>query len=171
MVSRIAKAALVAAVGCYLALVVFNNLTDYGSNYAFVHHVLAMDSTFPGNGGLWRALPWPWAAHLFYMTIITWEAAAGALVMAGAWRLWQRRHDGARSFNDAKQLAIAGLTVNLLQWLFAFLAVGGEWFLMWQSEAWNASDDAGRMFAIVGIILLFVNARDEELNAVIAPEA
>jgi predicted small integral membrane protein len=164
MVGRIAKAALVAAVGLYLALVVFNNLTDYGSNYAFVHHVLAMDTTFPGNGGMWRALPWPWAAHALYATIIAWEAAACLLALAGAWRLWQHRRDEANAFNNAKQLAIAGLTLNLLQWLVVFLAVGGEWFLMWQSTEWNASDDAGRMFAIVGITLLFVNARDEELG-------
>ena len=162
MFGRIAKTALIAAVGFYLALVVFNNLTDYGSNYAFVHHVLAMDTTFPGNGGMWRALSSPMMAHLFYVTIIAWEAAACALLLAGAWRLWQQRRADAATFNNAKQLAIAGLTLNLLQWLVAFLAVGGEWFLMWQSSTWNASDDAGRMFAIVGIVLLFVNTRDEE---------
>ena len=40
---RLAKIALPAAVALYLAIVVFNNLTDYGSNYAFVERVLAMD--------------------------------------------------------------------------------------------------------------------------------
>jgi predicted small integral membrane protein len=162
---RIAKTALVAAVGAYLALVVFNNLTDYGSNYAFVQHVLAMDTTFPGNGGMWRALSAPWIAHGFYVGIIAWEAAACLMALAGAWRMWHRRGDAAAVFNHTKQLAIAGLSLNLLQWLIAFIAVGGEWFLMWQSSTWNGSDAAGRMFAVVGITLLFVNAKDDELLA------
>ena len=51
-ITRLAKVLLAAAVGFYLALVVFNNLTDYGSNYVFIQHVLAMDTTFPGNAGM-----------------------------------------------------------------------------------------------------------------------
>jgi predicted small integral membrane protein len=162
---RIAKAALVGAVGLYLALVVFNNLTDYGSNFAFVQHVLAMDTTFPGNGGMWRALGAPWLATAFFATIIVWEAFAGVIILIGAWRMWQRRRAPAAVFNHTKQLAIAGLSLNLLQWLVAFIAVGGEWFLMWQSSTWNGSDTAGRMFAVVGIVLLFVNSKDEDLPA------
>jgi len=162
---RIAKSALVGAVGVYLAIVVFNNLTDYGSNFAFVQHVLAMDTTFPGNGGMWRALSAPWIAHAFFASIIVWEAVACAMSLMGAGRMWQRRGEAATVFNHAKQLAIAGLSLNLLQWLIAFIAVGGEWFLMWQSSTWNGSDAAGRMFAVVGITLLFVNAKDEELTS------
>ncbi|HEY4856776.1 MAG TPA: DUF2165 family protein, partial [Xanthobacteraceae bacterium] len=40
---RIAKAALVAAVALLASLVSFGNLTDYGTNFAFVQHVLSMD--------------------------------------------------------------------------------------------------------------------------------
>jgi predicted small integral membrane protein len=43
-----------------------------------------------------------------------------------------------------------------MQWLVAFLVVGGEWFLMWQSKNWNGQDAAFRMFAIIGIALLFL---------------
>jgi predicted small integral membrane protein len=32
---------------------------------------------------------------------------------------------------------------------------------MWQSRTWNGSDVAGRMFLVVGVTLLFVNAPDE----------
>jgi predicted small integral membrane protein len=159
---RLAKIALVAAVGLYLALVVFNNLTDYGSNYQFVHHVLAMDTTFPGNAGMWRAIDATWVYHAFFASIILWEAIACALTWLGAWQLWRLRGSGAATFNRGKRVAIAGLALNLLQWLVAFMAVGGEWFLMWQSSTWNGSDAAGRMFAVVGITLLFVNAPDDE---------
>ena len=41
-------------------------------------------------------------------------------------------------------------------WLVAFLSVGGEWFLMWQSKNWNGQEAAFRMFTVVGIVLLLV---------------
>jgi len=161
-ITRLAKVLLAAAVGFYLALVVFNNLTDYGSNYVFIQHVLAMDTTFPGNAGMWRALHSVWLIRLFYLSIIVWEVSACALTLGGAWRMWRARSGSAAGFNRAKTLAIAGLTLNLLQWLVAFITVGGEWFLMWQSSSWNGNDAAGRMFLVVGVTLLFVNTPDEE---------
>jgi len=161
MLIRLAKTLLVAAVGLYLALVVFNNLTDYWSNYAFVHHVLAMDTTFPGNAGMWRAVHATWMVHACYASIILWEAAACAVVAAGASRMWRARAAPAPAFARAKQLAIAGLALNMLQWLVAFIAVGGEWFLMWQSGTWNGSVVAGRMFMVAGVTLLFVNTPEE----------
>ncbi len=51
MMLRIAKVALVLVVALFYSLVVFNNVTEYDSNYQFVHHVLMMDTTFPGNHG------------------------------------------------------------------------------------------------------------------------
>ena len=46
-VIRLAKIAMVAGLGLYALLVVFGNITDYGSNFAFVQHVLSMDTTLP----------------------------------------------------------------------------------------------------------------------------
>jgi predicted small integral membrane protein len=48
---RCSKILLVASVALFTTLVVFNNITDYGSNYAFVEHVLRMDTVFPNNKG------------------------------------------------------------------------------------------------------------------------
>ena len=44
--------------------------------------------------------------------------------------------------------------------LVAFLAVGGECFLMWQSKTWNGQDAAFRMFTVISLVLLLV-ARPE----------
>jgi len=163
MLTRLAKIVLPDGIVLYLILVVFNNLTDYGSNHAFVKHVLAMDTTFPGNAGMWRAMQAPWIVHAFYVSIIAWEAAAALLIGAGVWRMWRARRAPAAVFTRAKQLVVAGLALNMLQWLIAFIAVGGEWFLMWQSGTWNGSDVAGRMFLVAGVTLLFVNTPDEEM--------
>ncbi len=45
-------------------------------------------------------------------------------------------------------------------WLVAFLDVGGEWFLMWQSQRWNGQEEAFRMFTIVGVVFLIVVQRE-----------
>ena len=155
MILRLSKTLLVAAVAFFYTLVVLNNLTDYGSNYAFVHHVLLMDTTFPGNHGMWRAIHVLWIQTTFYDSIILWEAATMLLLWAGAVRLLRVAGKPAL-FEEAKALAVAGLTASLLMWLVAFLSVGGEWFLMWQSHTWNGQDAAFRMFVVVGMIFLLL---------------
>lgn len=163
MLTRLSKIALVGASFLFLLLVVFNNLTDYGSNYAFVHHVLKMDTTFPGNAGMWRAIDSPAVYHAFYAGIILWEAAACVLLALGGIKLWGARKGPAKAFETAKALAVAGLTLSMLQWSIAFISVGGEWFLMWQSKTWNGQEAAFRMFTMMGVTLLFLSRKDEEL--------
>jgi predicted small integral membrane protein len=156
VILRWSKTLLVAAVAFYSTLVVFNNLTDYGSNYAFVHHVLLMDSTFPGNHGMWRAIHPLWMHAAFYDSIIGWEALTMLLLWAGSAKLVRAAGQPGTAFRDAKTLAIGGLTVSLLMWFVAFLSIGGEWFLMWQSPTWNGQEEAFRMFVVVGIVLLYL---------------
>lgn len=156
MIFRAAKAFLVLGVALFYILVVFNNLTDYESNYQLVRHVLMMDSTFPGNHAMWRALNSPAWHTLFYLSIIAWEILTMILCCWGALRLLRALRVSAASFRHASHMAIAGLTLGLLMWLVAFLTVGGEWFLMWQSKTWNGQEAAFRMFAVLGIVLLIV---------------
>ncbi len=164
MTLRIAKILLVFAVAIYYSLVVFNNITDYNSNYQFVRHVMMMDSTFLGNRGMWRAVNSPAWHTAFYVTIIAWEMVTALLCWWGGLRLAGTVRGTAPAFNRAKGVAIAALTLALLMWLVAFLSVGGEWFLMWQSKMWNGQD-ASRMFAVIGIVLLFVAQPDADGQA------
>ena len=164
MLIRLSKIVLSTAIGLYLLIVVFNNVTDYKSNYGFVRHVLAMDTTFPGNAAMWRAIHCEPIYHVGYASIILWEAAASGIILVGAWRLWQARHAAAATFQRAKHVVVAGLVLNLLLWLVAFITVGGEWFLMWQSSQWNGLAAASRMFTVGALVLLFLNTRDDELS-------
>jgi len=165
MTLRIAKILLVFAVAGFYSFVVLNNTTDYESNYQFVHHVLMMDSTFPGNHGMWRAMNSPAWHTFFYASIIAWETVTMILCWWGGLNLARALRGNAIAFNQAKRVAIAALTCALLMWLVAFLSVGGEWFLMWQSKSWNGQDPAFRMFTVVGIVLLLVAQPDGEGQA------
>jgi predicted small integral membrane protein len=125
-----------------------------------VRHTLMMDTTFPGNHGTWRAIRSPAAHTAFYVSIIAWEMLTLALCWWGGARMLRARGAAAVEFERAKPIAIAGLTLSLLMWLIAFLGVGGEWFLMWQSTNWNGQEAAFRMFTVVGIVLLLVAQRE-----------
>ena len=156
MITRLAKLLLLAGIALFYTLVVLNNLTDFGSNYEFVRHVLSMDSTTPGNHGMWRALPSP-AIHLaFYWCIIVWEIVTTILLWWGLFSLQRAFKSASAQFNSAKRIPIVALTLSLLMWLVAFYAIGGEWFLMWQSRTWNGQDAAFRNFALVSLVLLIL---------------
>ncbi len=159
---RASKIVLVFAVAIFYTFVVFNNLTDYDSNYQFVRHVLMMDSTFLSNHGMWRAINSPAAHTAFYNAIIAWEVLTMLLCWWGAARMLRNFNAQAAEFDRSKGVAVAALTLSLLMWLVAFLSVGGEWFLMWQSKNWNGQEAAFRMFACVGIVLLVVAQRESD---------
>jgi len=164
MTLRIAKVSLVFAVAIFYSLVVLNNTTDYDSNFQFVRHVLMMDSTFPGNRGMWRAINSPVWHSVFYLTIIAWETVTMILCWWGGFLMARALHQSATVFNQAKRVAISALTIGLLMWFVVFLSIGGEWFLMWQSKAWNGQDAAFRMFTVIGIVLLLVVQPESEVS-------
>ena len=156
MITRFAKMLLLAGVALFYTLVVFNNLTDFNSNYEFVRHVLSMDTTFPSNHGMWRAMPSP-AWHLtFYIGIIAWETATMILLWWGFILLLRALRLGAAEFNSAKRMPVMALTLSLMMWLIAFLSIGGEWFLMWQSRIWNGQEAAFRNFVVIALVLLIL---------------
>lgn len=161
MVIRLSKTVLLGALALYFLLVVFNNLTDYGSNLAFVQHVLSMDTTFPDNKGMWRAITSPTLHHVFYILIILSEALTTVLCSYGSWRLWKHRQD-PRGFSKNKKWGVYGLTMGLLIWLVGFVAIGGEWFLMWQSEKWNGLEVAWRISIMLVGALIYLTLPEKE---------
>ena len=96
----------------------------------------------------------------FYIGIIAWESVTMLLCWwAGVRLLKSYRADGAQ-FAAAQNVTVIALTTSLLMWLVAFLDVGGEWFLMWQSKLWNGQEAAFRMFTVVGVVFLVVVQRE-----------
>jgi predicted small integral membrane protein len=153
---RISKVLLILSVAFFYTLVVFNNTTDYNSNFQFVRHILTMDSTFPGNHGMWREIDRPAIHTLFYLLIIAWETVTAILLWWFGIRMLRASNLSAARFHQAKSRAILTLVFGMLMWFTAFISVGGEWFLMWQSKTWNGEETAFRIFVILGIILLYL---------------
>jgi len=161
---RSAKIVLVAAVALHASLVAFGNVTDYGTNFAFVQHVLSMDTIFKNVTIGYRAITSPVLHHAAYALIIVAEAATAILCWIGAWRLFGRLRADAGAFNRAKPFAVCGLTLGLLVWQVGFITIAGEWFGMWMSQQWNGVPSAFRLVMILLAILIFVALPDGELD-------
>ncbi|GAB3495989.1 DUF2165 domain-containing protein [Amycolatopsis cihanbeyliensis] len=154
-------AVLSAITGLYMGMVVLNNLTDFGTNQAFVRHVLAMDTTFESPNLMWRAITDPTLADIAYFAIIVWEALT-AVALLGGFIAWVRALAGRTGTDTARRLSTLGWLMQVLLFGGGFLAIGGEWFQMWQSADWNGMDAAMRnvLLASVGIILAHLPNRE-----------
>ena len=164
MILRLSKCALMLGLAFFFSLVVFNNTTDYNSNYQFVRHVFMMDSIYPTNRGMWRHIENPALHTLFYLTIIATETLIALLYWWGSINLLRARNASAAAFQQAKTVGIAALTLSCLLWLVAFLSIGAEWFLMWQSKEWNGQEAAFRMFAVCALVLVYLTAPEPETS-------
>lgn len=153
---RLAKIAMVASLALFAFIVTFDNITDYGTNFAFVQHVLSMDTTFPNNRLTYRAITDAALWHLGYDIIIAAEGLTCACLAIGAVALLRAVRAEAPTFERAKRFAIIGATLAFLIWFTGFMVVGGEWFAMWQSKDWNGQQSAFRFDITALAVLLFV---------------
>ena len=158
---RISRIALVATVALFFTLVAIGNLTDYGSNFAFVQHVLAMDTTFKSPALMWRGIENPVIHHVAYAGIIAWQIGTAVLLWVGVGRLWCARSASRRLFLAARGTAILGLTAGFLLYGAGFIGVGGEWFAMWQSQTWNGQRAAAVFLLLIGVALLHLCGTEE----------
>jgi predicted small integral membrane protein len=163
MILRIAKAAAAASIAAFFALVTFGNLTDYDTNFAFVQHVLAMDTIFPGSSVKYRAVTDPGLQHLAYALIIAMQAVTTALCWIGVLRLLRHLRGDAARFNRSKDVIVGGLTLGFLLYQFGFVTIGGEWFGMWMSQQWNGVPSAFRFLITIIAVLIFVSLPDGEV--------
>jgi predicted small integral membrane protein len=165
IVIRAAKTIMVAAIALFATLVAFGNLTDYGTNFAFVQHVLSMDTIFAGSAIGYRAITSPALHHAAYALIIAIEIVIAVLCWIGAYALARRVRADAAVFSRAKTFAVVGLTLGFLLWQAGFMTIGGEWFGMWQSTQWNGVPSAFRFVMVILGVLIFVAMPDGEVDA------
>lgn len=162
MLVRSVKTVFVAFVGLFGLLAGADNIIDYQINLEAVRHVMAMDTTRPGNRLMWRAIASPTLHHLAYWIIIGTELLFGAICLFGAFHLFRARRLDAASFNTAKAPAVLGLALGFALYFFGFLIIGGEWFQMWQSPQWNMQQPAFRFLVSIGVVLIFICLPDSD---------
>ncbi|MFJ2738197.1 DUF2165 domain-containing protein [Streptomyces sp. NPDC087440] len=151
----VAATALTAVVALCMSLVAFGNITDFGTNQQFVQHVLSMDTTFKDPDLMWRAVESSAVQNAAYVAVIAWETLTAAVLLTATW-FWITglRRD---AYDRARAASTVGLVMMLLLFGMGFLAIGGEWFAMWQSSDWNGLDAAARNLALAAFTLLVVH--------------
>jgi predicted small integral membrane protein len=70
----------------------------------------------------------------------------------------------AKPFHSAKSSAVAGLTLGFLLFEGGFVAIGGEWFGMWQARDLDAVQSAFRVLMTMLGVLILVSLKDEDLE-------
>jgi predicted small integral membrane protein len=163
LIVRLAKVAMTAALAAFAFIVTYDNIVDYGTNYEFVKHVLSMDTTFPGNKLMDRAITDPRLWTLGYAAIIAAEGAVCLLLTVAAAAMLLALRAPSQRFQRAKAWMVAGAALGFLVWFFGFMVVAGEYFAMWQSKVWNGQEAAFRFYMTLLAVLIFVNQKDEDL--------
>jgi predicted small integral membrane protein len=160
---RYCKTVFVAVVALLFTLVSIGNITDYTANWQFVQHVLAMDTIFPDSDLRWRAITNPALQTAAYLLIIGWETLTTVVLWVGAARLLAAIQKP--DFAEAKTTALLGLSLGFVLYGAGFVAAGGEWFAMWQSQTWNGQQKAFEFIGmIVGVLILLLIPEPESIR-------
>lgn len=151
---------LTGTVAGYIALVAFGNMTDFNSNQAYVHHVLEMDTTFKDPDVMWRAIHSDTLQNIGYVGVIVWETLAALVCIWGTVLLVKAF--GSGQWDRARKVASLGILMIMFLFAFGFIAIGGEYFSMWQSSQWNGLDAAIRNFTLAGLPLILLQLPNKE---------
>jgi predicted small integral membrane protein len=169
----VAVAVLTLITAAYYLLVAIGNITDFGTNQQFVQHVFEMDTTFGDEDLTWRAIGSSVVQNIAYLLIIAWEVLIAA-VLIWAVVAWVAALRGRAGYDRARRLSTLGWTMVLLLFAGGFIAIGGEWFAMWQSEEWNGLDPALQNVIIAGLALILAHLPSRDWDTAVsaaAPEA
>jgi predicted small integral membrane protein len=159
---RLTKIVMAGSLALFALLVAVQNVTDFGSNYAFVQHVLSMDTTFPNNALRWHAITDPVIWRLAYWFIIVAEALTGVAYAIGCMAMFGALRASGAAFNRAKRFVYVGTALGFLVWFLGFMVVAGEWFAMWQSETWNGQEAAFRFYTAILGVGIFIALEDRD---------
>jgi predicted small integral membrane protein len=162
---RYSKAILVFSVGILGLTIVFNNTTDYGTNFEYVRHVLGMDAQRPELAEVsrinYRAIPWTWVHHVGYVFIILLEAVLTVTCLVSSVKMALAARKDDATYDRAKRLGVVGCTIAFIIWFLGFQAIAGEWFAMWMNDSWNGTQDAFRLTACIGVILVYLTLKND----------
>jgi predicted small integral membrane protein len=164
MPARLAKLGMVASLALFTFVVTVDNIIDYDANFAFVRHVLSMDTTFPDDTLRWRAITEPTFWHVFYALIIFGEGMTCLAFALAASQMAHALRSSPPIFDAPKRHVHTGALIGFIVWFTGFMVIGGEWFAMWQSQIWNGQQAAFRFYVTLLAVLIYVGQPEPEIG-------
>src|SRR5262245_41203519 len=104
---------MICSLAAYAFIVAYDNVVDYDSNYRFVRHVLSMDTTFPGNALMHRAITNESIWRVAYALIIAMEGLTALLLALGAVMLLGRFKGACRGLQPLQGLGSSRIDCRL----------------------------------------------------------
>lgn len=153
---RLSKIVMVAGVAFWAFLITLGNITDYDANWQFVQHVMAMDSIFPNSPITGRAITDPTVQTLAYLLIILVEGLTCLAFLVAAVAMAKNLRAPKSAFRQAKGWVALGLIFGIGLWMIGFMAIGAEYFAMWQSSTWNGQHSAFMIYLSLLAIGIYV---------------
>ena len=159
---RTVKVMLILTVGIWGLIGAFGNLSNWHGVIESVTKTTSM-STWQGGELDWRATSNPMVIYVGAAMIPAAKMLFGMFCVTGAWRMWSAKSAGGLAFERAKGLALAGCGIALLMLFAGWIVIADTWFQGWRSETLrhSALGTASRYAGFVGLIALFVAARDD----------
>lgn len=153
---RLSKIVMTGGLALWIFLAALGNVIDYKSNWLFVRHVLAMDTIFPDSKLASRAITDPTIQTVAFWAIIVVEFLTSLAFVAATVLMATRLTAVKSAFQRAKSVTVVGVTLAFALWFVGFMAIGGEWFVMWQSPTWNGQDAAFQFYMTVLAVAVYV---------------
>ena len=160
----VAATVLTAIMALQMLLIAITNWTDFGTNQAFVHHVLEMDTTFRDEDVMWRRIGSESLQNVAYVAIIVWESLT-ALVLGWALVRLARALRSSGEYDSARRTATIGFLMVIGLFWGGFIVVGGEYFEMWQSTEANGLQPALQNTLLAGLALLVTHLPSPDWHA------
>ena len=148
------------AVPC--ASVVAGSIGDPGKNFSFVQHVSQHGHNLAGQRDADHALQMQLAWRVGFWRS-SWGKRSTQIFLRGNGRALAVPKVQRAGLSPCQAVCFCRGRFGFLVWFIAFLAVGGEWFAMWQSQVWNGQQPAFRILASILLVLIFVAQPDAEL--------
>ena len=159
---RVLKILLVVCIGLQALLYAIQNVVNLDAAFGAVAYVFSMadHAAYPDHVG--PAFTWAPLVWIALTLIIAGETLVGVLCFKGSWDMWRLRRADSATFATSRHYAILGCGAALLVWIGLFMALGGAYFQMWQTEVGIGSLEGAFMYAVSSaVVLLFVNQAEE----------
>jgi predicted small integral membrane protein len=154
---RILKSLLVLVVGANALFCALQNIANLDQAKAAFAYVMsgAGQETYPHTLFFKSGSPaLVWAALVI---VLAGEFSIAFFGLKGAWDLFSARNGSMKQFQGAKTAGLYAGALALLVWFGLFLAIGANFFQMWQTPMGASSQDHAFQFAAISALaILFV---------------
>jgi predicted small integral membrane protein len=160
MLLRYIKIFMMLMIGLFGLIGAYYNLTQIDSTLALVSQVV----TGSGATGVaqWQQIESPWLVALCFSTIPTAKIFSGLLCLFCVIQMWSARNADMSTFQQSKQVGMAGCGVMLAMLFGVFIFASETWFQQWQTELGVAILGAAERYIIsVGVVAFFINLTDD----------